>query len=137
MPRVVLRTGIDLLEIDRLNSLAPAIRARFLRRVFTEKELEQSKNSNPTLAGLFCVKEAVSKALGCGIGNIGWKDIETLADPQGAPCVTLLGNAAQLAEEIGLSTWAVSISHTKLLAVASVTAFGFIFEYEDPLCLRR
>jgi holo-[acyl-carrier protein] synthase len=131
--RVVLRTGIDLLDIDRLNSVAPNIRARFLNRVFTQKELEQSKDSNPSLAGLFCVKEAVSKALGCGIGVIGWKEIETLTDTQGAPCVTLYGKAARLAEETGLSTWTVSISHTKQVAAASVTAIGFIPDHEDPL----
>jgi len=134
VPEVVLRTGIDLLEIDRLNSLAPAIHLRFLNRVFTPGELEQANGSNPSLAGLFCVKEAVAKALGCGIGKIGWKEIETLADSQGAPRVILHGKAARLAEEIGLSIWAVSISHTKLIAAASVTAFGFVSDHEDPLC---
>jgi holo-[acyl-carrier protein] synthase len=133
VPEIVLRTGIDLLEIDRLNSLAPAIRARFLKRVFTNRELEQAKEAIPSLAGLFCVKEAVSKALGCGIGTISWQEIEILADSRGAPYVTLSGKAAKLAEEIGLSTWTVSITHTRQVAAASVTAIGFAPDNEDPI----
>jgi holo-[acyl-carrier protein] synthase len=133
VPGLVLRTGIDLLDIDRLNSLAPAIRSRFLKRVFTEMELVQSKDATPSLAGLFCAKEAVSKALGCGIGTIGWQEIEILADPQGAPNVTLYGKASRLAEEIGISTWAVSITHTRQVAAASVTAIGFKAGDENPV----
>jgi holo-[acyl-carrier protein] synthase len=128
---LVLRTGIDLLDIDRLDKLAPNIRNRFLQRVFTEVELDQAKDSIPSLSGLFCVKEAVSKALGCGIGKIGWQEIETLTDAQGAPSIHLHGQAAQLAEQIGLTTWVVSISHTRNMAVASVTAIGFSPNHED------
>jgi holo-[acyl-carrier protein] synthase len=131
--RVILRTGVDLLDVDRLSSLAPNIRTRFLNRVFTEKELEQCKDSNSSLAGLFCVKEAVSKALGCGIGEIGWKDIETYSDAQGAPFISLHGKASFLADEIGLSTWTVSISHTRQIAIATVTAIGFGPDDENPL----
>ena len=133
MSRVVLRTGIDILDIDRLNSLAPGIRSRFLKRVFTPRELERAEDKCSSLAGLFCVKEAVSKALGCGIGRIGWQEIETLADAQGAPRVELYGKAATLANEIGLTTWSVSISHTKQVAAASVTAVRFILDDEDTL----
>jgi holo-[acyl-carrier protein] synthase len=133
VPRVVLRTGIDLLEIERLVSISPGIRSRFLKRVYTARELSQAKDSNSSLAGLFCVKEAVSKALGCGIGAIGWQEIETLADEKGAPSISLHGNAAQIAEVIGLSTWAVSITHTNQFAAATVTAIGYLPTNEDSL----
>lgn len=133
MPEVVLRTGIDLLDIDRLNSLAPAIRSRFMKRVFTDRELAQAKDAIASLAGLFCAKEAVSKALGCGIGAISWQEIEILSDTRGAPWVTLSGKAARLAEEMGLSTWSVSITHTRQVAAATVTAIGFTAENEDPI----
>lgn len=124
MPRLVLRTGLDLLEISRLQQLDPKIRVRFLQRVYTPCELETAGDSDPTLAGYFCVKEAVSKALGCGIGEIRWQDVETLPDPLGAPLVALHGRAATLAQELGLQTWAVSITHTRQMAAASVTAVG-------------
>jgi holo-[acyl-carrier protein] synthase len=125
MPRLILRTGIDLLEIKRLEEITPSIRTRFLKRVFTAAELEQSKDSNPTLAGLFCVKESVAKALGCGIGPGSWQDIETLADLEGAPMIILHGHAARLADSLGLTTWTVSITHTHEMAAATVTAAGF------------
>lgn len=124
MPRMILRTGIDMLEIHRLEDVDPAIRSRFLRRVFTETELEQANDSNPTLAGLFCVKESVAKALGCGIGPVSWQEIETLADSEGAPSLILHGHAAHLADSLGLTTWAVSITHTHTTAAASVVAAG-------------
>jgi holo-[acyl-carrier protein] synthase len=128
MPRLILRTGIDMLDFHRLEALNPDIRARFLRRVFTPIELEQSGDSMPTLAGRFCVKEAVSKALGCGIGNVGWQEIETQTDLQGAPSIVLHGKAALLADSLGLTTWAVSITHTHQVSAATVTAIGFASE---------
>jgi len=124
MGRLVLRTGLDLLEISRLEQLDPKIRVRFLQRVFTPGELELAGDSNSTLSGYFCVKEAVSKALGCGIGEIRWQDVETVTDDLGAPSVKLHGRASELAVEQGLTTWAVSITHTRQMAAASVTALG-------------
>ncbi len=114
-----------LLELHRLEELNPIIRTRFFQRVFTPGELESTKKSIPSLAGLFCVKEAVSKALGCGIGDVSWQDIETVYNQQGAPSIMLYNNAARLADSLGLTTWAVSISHTHQVASASVTAIGF------------
>jgi holo-[acyl-carrier-protein] synthase len=124
MTRLVLRTGLDLLEISRLEQLDLKIRARFLQRVFTPDELREAGGSDSTLSGYFCVKEAVSKALGCGIGEIRWQDVETICDALGAPSIQLHGRAAEMAGELGLTTWAVSITHTRQMAAASVTAVG-------------
>jgi holo-[acyl-carrier-protein] synthase len=124
MARLVLRTGLDLLEISRLEQLDLKIRARFLQRVFTPDELREANGSDSTLSGYFCVKEAVSKALGCGIGEIRWQDVETVSDALGAPSIQLHGRAAELAHELGLTAWAVSITHTRQVAAASVTAMG-------------
>lgn len=118
----LLRTGIDLVEIYRLEQLDPAIRQRFFRRVFTPGELEDSQGRLPTLAGRFAAKEAVVKALGCGIGPVSWQDIEIRRGERGQPMLKLLGNARQIAEEQGLTTWSISISHTREHAVAVVVA---------------
>lgn len=128
MPRLILRTGIDMLDFHRLEDLNPEIRRRFLRRVFTPDELKISGDSIPSLAGRFCAKEAVAKALGCGIGRIGWQEIETLNDTDGAPVLHLSGKAAELSASLGLETWAVSITHTRQVAASSVTAIGWISE---------
>ncbi|MDZ4158907.1 MAG: holo-ACP synthase [Anaerolineaceae bacterium] len=123
-----LRTGLDLLEIGRLERLNPAIRQRFLRRVFTAAELAEVGESQASLGGWLAAKEAVAKALGCGIGTVGWKEIELRCDPLGAPCLTLHGKAKRLAQDLGLVTWSISISHTASHAAAVAVAIGRIEE---------
>lgn len=120
-----LRSGIDLVEISRLEALNPAIRERFLARVFTPAELADAQGRWDTLAGRFAAKEAVVKALGCGIGVVAWKDIEILRAKSGEPLLVLHGAAQRLATELGLTTWSISISHTRASAVA--TAIGASF----------
>ena len=120
----VLRTGIDLLEIERLEQLDAAIRIRFLQRVFTERELADAGNSSASLAGRFAVKEAVAKALGCGIGAVGWQSIEVQRGPQGEPLLILHGNAQALAESLGVLQWSISISHSRTHAIAVAVGFG-------------
>lgn len=121
---MLLRSGIDLVEIRRFEELSPSIRERFFQRVFTGKELDITGESLASLAGRFAVKEAVAKALGCGIGPVGWKDIEVQQGPRGEPVLELHGPALEAARELGLETWSISISHTGGLAVASAVAIG-------------
>lgn len=120
----ILRSGIDLIEVDRLAAMKPGIRERFLQRVFTPDELAYCRDQNQHLAGRFACKEAVSKALGTGIGEVAWQDIEILAEESGAPRLLLHGAAAQKAEELGLTNWSVSISHVKENAAAVAIALG-------------
>jgi len=68
-------SGIDLVEIGRFSQLDPAIRKRFYARVFTPEELGYIGELFNKAAGIFAAKEAVAKALGCGIGPISWQDI--------------------------------------------------------------
>ena len=117
-----LRTGIDLIEIARLDSIQPRIFERFLARVYTGRELEEARQSMATLAGKFTAKEAVSKALGGGIGVVHWQDIEILHGAQGEPTLILHGAAQALAVQLGLTTWSISISHSQTYAVAMVVA---------------
>ena len=121
---MILRSGIDLIEIDRLASLRPEIKARFLERVYTSQELAESGQDHAYLAGRFAAKEAVAKALGCGIGPIHWKDIEVTRGSSGEPILTLHGAAADLAREEGLTDWSISISHQHTQAVAMAVAVG-------------
>jgi holo-[acyl-carrier protein] synthase len=120
----ILRSGIDLVEIERLEKLDEAIRGRFLQRVFTERELAEAGSSNASLAGRFAVKEAVAKALGCGIGAIGWQSIEVQRGPQGEPLLALYGKALALAQSLGLQQWSISISHSRTQAVAVAVGLG-------------
>lgn len=119
-----LRTGVDLIEINRLEAISVPIRQRFLKRVFTSRELQEAAESSPSLAGKFAAKEAVSKALGCGIGVVSWQEIEILHGEQGQPELFLHGNAAAFASQQGLTVWAVSISHSYSHAVAVAIALA-------------
>ncbi len=110
--------GIDLVEIDRVAKAYRRWGRRFLERVYTDAELELCGIKAPSLAGRFAVKEAVAKVLGVGIGAIAWREIETLRDPYGRPVLTLSGRALELANQLGISSWAVSIAHTRDMAVA-------------------
>lgn len=116
--------GIDIIEIDRIRR-AIEKNDKFIDRVFTvnEKKAFEEKNHSPqTIAGYFAAKEAVSKALGTGISNMQWKDIEILKDPSGKPYVRLYNNAENLAYSIGIDKIFISISHSRENAVALAIA---------------
>lgn len=121
---MALRSGIDIVEINRLDEINPAIRARFIQRVYTPAEQDLTKGRSPSLAGRFAAKEAVSKALGTGIGRVHWRDIEILRGPAGEPVLQLHGMAREVAAQLGLSEWSVSISHGRTHAVAVAVALG-------------
>jgi holo-[acyl-carrier protein] synthase len=114
--------GIDLVEIERFSRIDPKIKERFCQRVFTVKEIAAADNKDERFAGRFAAKEAAAKALGCGIGDINWHDLEILNDPKGKPVLHLYGEAEKLAHEIGWVSWAVSITHTSTTAAAVITA---------------
>ena len=119
-----LRTGVDLIEISRIEEAVSRHGKRYLERIYTPAELELCGKRVESLAGRFAAKEAVAKALGCGIGEVEWKEIEILGDEQSAPILHLLGAAARKADELGLASWSVSISHNQSQAVAFVIAVG-------------
>ena len=115
---MILRSGVDLIEIERFDRIEPRIRTRFIHRVLTSQERLEVKDSNSTLAGKFAAKEAVVKALGCGIGPVSFQDIEILHDANGQPILRLYKNAKRIAEQNKSNDWSVSISHTQHYAVA-------------------
>lgn len=121
---MILRTGIDLIEISRVAEVIARHGKRYLERIYTPAELEQCGKRTESLAGRFAAKEAVAKALGCGIGEVGWKEIEILGDEQNAPVLILYGAAELKANELGLTTWSVSLSHSMSHVVAMAVAIG-------------
>jgi holo-[acyl-carrier protein] synthase len=119
-----LRTGVDLVQIQRIAVLLDRYGERFTRRVFTDRELAACRQRPDRLATRFAAKEAVSKALGTGIGRVSWREIEVVNDPAGRPELVLSGQAAELAAELGLREWAISLSHSREQAIAFVVAAG-------------
>ena len=121
---MILRTGVDLVENERIGAAIERHGERFLNRIFTPAEQELSGGRLPSLAGRYAAKEAVSKAFMSGIGDMQWVEIEILQDDRSAPRVVLHGKAAQIAAEQGLDTWSISISHTETHAVGMAVALG-------------
>ncbi len=119
-----LSTGIDLIEIERLQRVIDRHGRHFLERVFTTQELTEVGGNTASLAARFAAKEAVAKTLGTGIGLVTWHEIEILRQPDCAPELHLHGAADRLAEALGLETWSISLSHTHTHAIAMVVAMG-------------
>jgi holo-[acyl-carrier protein] synthase len=120
----MLATGIDIIEVDRIDRAILRHGQRFFERFFTSQELIDASGRTTALAARFAVKEAVAKALGTGIGKIGWKDIEVQLNHDGKPELLLHGEARLKADEMGIETWSISISHTHFHAVAVAIATG-------------
>ena len=114
--------GIDAIEPARIAALAARWGERFLGRVYTPAERAVCRGRPASLAARFAAKEAVSKALGTGVGAVAWRDIEILASPQGRPVLVLHGAAAARAAALGLSHWSLSLTHLASLALALVVA---------------
>jgi holo-[acyl-carrier protein] synthase len=119
-----LRTGVDIIEIDRFTSACQRYKQRLLRRLFTSKELAENGENMASLAARFAAKEAVAKAFGTGIGYISWHDIEICRGASGEPLLNLHGAAQKLAEEQQIHTWSLSLSHSQNNAIAFVVALA-------------
>ena len=120
----MLRTGVDLIETERIKDSIDKFGERFLKRIYTNRELSLFGNNVGSLAARWAAKEAVAKALGCGIGPVEWTEIEILHGDQKEPVLFLYGEADIIAEKLGLTTWSLSLSHTNEHAVAFVVALG-------------
>lgn len=126
----MLRIGVDLIEVERIGQAMERYGERFFARFFTDTEREQSCGVPARLAARFAAKEAAAKALGTGIGDVCWVDIEVLSDERGRPHLKLHRAAAQLASDLGLDLWQVSLSHTHDHAIAFVVASGDLPDQE-------
>ncbi len=114
------RVGIDIIEIERIQHTIDRWGDRFLNRVYTRAEIEFCRGRVPELAVRFAGKESVMKALGTGRRGVSWKDVEILTDRRRAPLVYLHGRARARARKLGVAEFAVSLSHSRDYAVASV-----------------
>ncbi|MEW5985211.1 MAG: holo-ACP synthase [Chloroflexota bacterium] len=118
----MLSVGVDLIEVTRLEQAAARYGERFYRRCFTPQEQAHCQGDAARLAGRFAVKEAVAKALGTGIGDFTWTDIEIINDERGKPQLILYNKAKETADRLGLRRWAISLSHTATHAIGFAIA---------------
>jgi holo-[acyl-carrier protein] synthase len=116
----MLVTGVDIIEIHRVAQVAKRYGPRFFNRIYTAGEQVYCRGRAPQLASRFAAKEAVMKALGTGVRGVRWRDIEVVRHRGQAPTVKLHGTALARAQKIGMDNLALSLSHSKEYAVASV-----------------
>ena len=118
----MLRTGVDIVEIPRVQGVLARYGQRFLERIFTQGEIAYCRGRAPNLAARFAAKEATMKALGTGTRGVGWKDIEVLRRESGEPHIRLRGRAEERAQRLGVMEISLSLSHCQEYAVAFVVA---------------
>src|SRR6266480_4915467 len=124
----VLGIGVDLVECARIQHSLDRFCEKFLRRVFTEGEIEYSiwmKVPARHLAARFAGKEAVSKAFGTGIGKaMGSRNVDIRKKKSGEPFLVFSGPAQELATKRGVTSALITLSHTDRHAMASVVLQG-------------
>ena len=120
----VIGIGVDLVECERIERSLDRFGEKFLRRVFTEGEIEYSMSMKfPArhLAARFAAKEAVSKAFGTGIGKaMGWRNIDIRKKNSGEPFLVFSGPAQELVTKRGVISALITLSHTDRHAMACV-----------------
>jgi holo-[acyl-carrier protein] synthase len=125
---MIVGTGIDLAEVDRIRKSIERYGARFVERVFTAGEIayvEKKANKYERYAARFAAKEAGMKAIGTGWkGGVTWQDFEVTNLPSGKPTLALHGVAAKVAARMGVKSVALSLTHTSQLGMAHVILEG-------------
>jgi holo-[acyl-carrier protein] synthase len=118
--------GIDVVEVPRIAAAIARLGEPFLCKLFTVNERNYcgaQKKFELHYAARFAAKEAISKALGTGIGSqAGWLDLEIVRNSVGAPKVVLQGQAAELAKQHGITEIQISLTHTTEYAAANAIA---------------
>ncbi len=119
---VNIAVGIDIIEVERIRKVFEHHGERFLKRVYTDIEIQQCRGRVQKLAGRFAAKEAISKALGTGLRGVHWREMEVIHLRSGRPSVRLHGNAKRRAEALGLTAFDVSMADLAQLSVAIAVA---------------
>ena len=121
---MIVGTGIDIVNIDRIERLMTRWGSLFLARVFTDKEIrccQQKARPPECFAGRFAAKEAFLKAIGWGLRNgIQWTDIEVENDSMGKPLFSLYRKAKEVCETLRIQNILLTLSHDRPFAVAHV-----------------
>ena len=125
---MLIGTGVDLIEVERIAHSIERFGERFLRRVYTDLEIaycSSRRASAESFAARFAAKEAGAKALGTGISRgVTWNEFQVSRNPGGRPLLELRGRAALLATELGVRAISLSLTHTGSLAMATVVMEG-------------
>jgi len=125
---MIVGTGVDLAEVPRIRASIERFGEKFITRIFTSGEIayvERKANKYERYAARFAAKEAGMKAIGTGWRHgVTWKDFEVTNLPTGKPTLRFHGVAAEIANRLGVTNVALSITHTAELGMAHVILEG-------------
>jgi len=122
---MIVGTGIDLIEVERIRHSLERFGERFIGHIYTPVEIaychSRKLRAAESFAARFAAKEAGAKALGTGIGRgVTWREIEVRRSPGQAPTLSLTGRAAARAAQLGVRNITLSLTHTAAFAMAVV-----------------
>ena len=122
---MIIGTGVDIVDISRIEQAIETHGERFCNRVFTETEIaycKQFARAGERYAARFAAKEAARKAIGAAtpVTALSWHDVEIISSTEGAPQLRFHGRAAALVEQLGVTRAHISLSHAKDQAIAFV-----------------
>ncbi|MGO8719155.1 MAG: holo-ACP synthase [Acidobacteriaceae bacterium] len=121
---MIVGSGVDVIEIARIEEVLARYGDRFCQRIYLPGEIlycRGKRNGAESFAARFAAKEAAAKALGTGIhAGVGWRDIEVVRAPGGRPSLLFHGRAAAIARELGVRNSVISLTHTRTQALAQV-----------------
>lgn len=123
-----LACGVDIIEIERVKKAIEKDEGRFVSKVFTSEEIKYCSRAvsarHQHFAVRFAAKEAVAKALGLGLtGGVRLDEIEVVNDEKGKPGIKFYGSTQKIAEDMGVKSLSLSLSHCQEYAVANVVCF--------------
>lgn len=125
---MIVGTGIDLIEVERIRKAVERHGERFLTRLFTPAELaycqEGGKAQFHRMAARFAAKEAALKAIGLGLSGVKWTEVEVVRLPSGQPTLRLSDRLTQIAAERSIRSFQLSLSHAQAYAIAQVVALS-------------
>ncbi len=124
--------GVDIIEISRFKKLIKKYGERFVKRIFTENEIQYCQNKYDlgasSFSARFAAKEALFKAIGTGLRHgLTWKDIEIVNDDLGKPCFNFYGNTVKIIKKRKVK---VSLSHSLNNSIAFVIIEGEDFSHD-------
>ena len=126
--RMIVGTGIDIAEVDRIRQTVERFGRRFTERVFTADEIrycESKANKIERYAARFAAKEAALKAIGTGWNRgVTWRDVEVRRSPGQRPTIVFHGRAGEFFAKLGAMRAHLSLTHTKEFAMALVILEG-------------
>ncbi|QQY80024.1 NAD(P)H-hydrate epimerase [Keratinibaculum paraultunense] len=137
---MILSSGVDIVDVYRIENIINNKRDKFYKKVFTliEKKYIEENNHNPqTIAGMFAAKEAISKLLGTGIGKVNFHHIEILHDENKKPYINLYDEGLKVCSQLGIDNINLSISHEKKYAIAFAIGYGKDKRVQVPKEIKR